>query len=261
MWRHIKRVFFVLLTLVVLGVAGFIIAFAVTVAGDSPMSDSETLGGRTKQIKDGFSSAGVIDTGAGTVALVDCGTDKAAKTILAELGRRNLGKEAVKAIFLTHGHPDHTGGCAVFGGADVYALAAEKDLVEGRTKANAPLSKLMPRRDTGARVTRTLTDGQEVTVGDVVVTAYALPGHTAGSAAYLADGVLFLGDGAAANKNGKLTPAKYLFSDDQAQANASLVALARKLEPRAAEVKTLELAHTGTLLGLQPLRDFASAHP
>ena len=53
-----------------------------------------------------------------------------------------------------------------------------------------------------------------------------------------------------------MTPPKYLFSDDQKQGIASLEALAKKLEPRASEVKTLEFAHTGTLSGFEPLRNF-----
>jgi glyoxylase-like metal-dependent hydrolase (beta-lactamase superfamily II) len=256
-WRTIKRIFFGLLTLVVLAVAGVIIAFAVTMSGDSTMSDSETLSEHAKQIKDGFVSAGVIDVGSGGVALVDCGNDKEAKAIVAELGRRNLAKDAVHAIFLTHGHGDHTAGCAAFPKAEVYALAAEKDLVEGRAKGKGPATRFMPAKDTGVRVTHPLADGDEVTVGDVHVTAFALPGHTSGSAAYLADGVLFFGDAATGDKHGKVAPAKYLFSDDQNEAIASLQSLGRKLAPRAADIKTLEFAHSGTLSGFEPLRTFS----
>ncbi len=257
MSRRIKRVIFSVLAVIVVLIATPVIAFMITMAGDSPIHDGEALGTRGKQVKDGFVSAGVIDTGNGTVALVDCTNDKDAKAIVADLESRKLGKDAVKAIFITHGHGDHANGCGVFSKAETYAMAAEKDLIEGRAKASGPITKFFPAKDSGLRVTHFLADGDEVTVGDVKVTAFALPGHTAGSAVYLIDGVLYFGDGASANKDGKVTAPKYLFSDSQAQGIASLKALEQKLEPRAAEIKTLEFAHTGTLSGFEPLRTFA----
>jgi len=255
--RRIKRVIFAILGLIVVVVATPVIAFAITMAGDSPIVDGAALGEHGKQIKDGFVSVGVIDTGSGTVALIDCGDDKQAKAVIAELDRRKLGKDAVKAVFLTHGHGDHTGGCAAFPKAEVYAMAAEKDLIEGRAKSKGPMTKLMGAKDSGLRVTHPLADGDDTVLGDVHITSFALPGHTAGSAVYLIDGVLYFGDGASANKDGKVTPAKYLFSDDQQQDITSLKSLEQKLEPRAAEIKTLEFAHTGTLSGFEPLRAFA----
>jgi glyoxylase-like metal-dependent hydrolase (beta-lactamase superfamily II) len=257
MKRRTKRVIFSVIGVIVVLVATPFVAFAITMAGDSPIQGGEALGAHAKQIKDGFVSVGMIDTGGGTLALVDCGNDKEAKAVIAELDARKLGKDAVKAIFLTHGHADHAAGCAVFPKAEVYAMAAEKDLLEGRAKGTGPVTRLFPAKDSGVRVTHPLADGEEVTVGDMHVTAFALPGHTAGSAVYLIDGVLYFGDGASANKDGKVTPAKYLFSDDQKQDIASLKALEQKLEPRAAEIKTLEFAHTGTLPGFEPLRAFA----
>ncbi len=256
MTRRTKRVIFVILGIVVLLVASPFVAFAITMAGDSPIADGAPLGEHGKQIKDGFVSVGVIDTGDGAVALVDCGDDKQGKAIIAELERRKLGKDAVKAVFLTHGHGDHVGGCAMFPKAEVYAMATERDLLEGKAKAKGPMTSFFPAKDSGVRITHELTDGMEVTVGNEKVTAFALPGHTQGSAVYFIDGVLYFGDGASANKDGKVTPAKYLFSDDQKQDIASLKSLAQKLEPRAAEVKTLEFAHTGTLSGFEPLRTF-----
>jgi len=253
---RIKRILLGIGGVVVAVVAVPVVAFAVTMAGDSPQKDGEALGSRAKQIKDGFSSVGMIDIGDKGVALVDCGDDKEGKAVIAELKRRNLDESAVKALFITHGHPDHTDGCAKFPKAETYAMAAEKDLIEGKAAAKGPMAKMFGAKDVGARVTHTLQDGEVVKIGDVEVTAFAVPGHTAGSAVYFADGVLYFGDAASGSKEGKVTPPKYLFSDDQKQGIASLQALAKKLEPRASEVKTLEFAHTGTLSGFEPLRNF-----
>jgi len=253
---RLKRILLGLGAVVVVVVGVPAVAIGITLAGDSPVKDGEALGSRAKQIKDGMVTVGMIDIGGGGVALIDCGNDKDAKAIHAELAKRSLDESAVKAIFLTHGHADHTGGCAKFPKAETYALAAEKDVVEGRAAAKGFLPKLMGAKDVGARVTHTLADGDHVTVGDVDVSVFAVPGHTAGSAVYLADGVLYFGDAASAHKEGKMTPAKYLFSDDQKQDIDALKALAMKLEPRASEIKTLEFAHTGTLSGFEPLRNF-----
>ena len=105
-------------------------------------------------------------------------------------------------------------------------------------------------------VTRPLKDGETVRVGDVDVRVFALPGHTGGSAAYLARGLLFLGDSADANKNGELVPARWIFSDDLEQNRASLKALAAKLEP--GQVKYLVFAHSGVLDTDAALRAFAA---
>lgn len=257
MKKRTKRILVGVGVVIVALVASPFAAFAITTANDAPIVDGAPLGTRGKQVKDGFVSAAVLDIGGGKIALVDCGNDKEAKAVLAELGRRNLGADAVTAVFVTHGHADHVAGCAKFPKAEIYAMAADKDLIEGRAKGHGPATRWMGAHDSGVRVGHALSDGDEVTIGELAVTAFALPGHTAGSAVYLADGVLYFGDGASSSKDGKLTPAKYLFSDDQKQDIASLGALEQRLEPRAAEIKTLEFAHSGTLSGFEPLRAFA----
>ena len=95
-------------------------------------------------------------------------------------------------------------------------------------------------------------------LGQISVRVFAIPGHTAGSAAYLVNGVLFLGDAADATSNGGLRGAPWLFSDDQAQDRASLVALPQRLSQEGADVKAIAFAHSGVLAnGLAPLMAFA----
>ena len=64
------------------------------------------------------------------------GKDGSGSAILAALSRRGLSPAAVSAIFLTHGHGDHTAGCKLFPGAEVYALQSELELIGGDVKVH-----------------------------------------------------------------------------------------------------------------------------
>jgi len=209
-------------------------------------------------VKDGIVSIAVVPVNANEVALIDAGNDASGKAILAELSRRHLGPEAVTAILLTHGHPDHTAAIRLFGKAQVMALEPDVALVEGTAGAGGPLTRLMPVRPTGVKVTRALHDGDTVTLGQVAVHVFAVPGHTQGSAAYLVNGVLFLGDAADMYNDGAMKGSAWIFTDNQAQDRASLVRLDRRLVQEGADVKAIGFAHEGVVAkGLAPLDEFA----
>jgi glyoxylase-like metal-dependent hydrolase (beta-lactamase superfamily II) len=252
-----KRILKIVAVVLVLLIAVPVVALVLTMSRLGSVQDGAVLEGATRVVKDGYVSLYVLDVGPGKVALVDAGVDAEGKALLAELSRRGLTADAVEAIFITHGHTDHVAAAARFPKARVYALAADVPLAEGRGKSLGPLTRLLPQRDTGARVTHPLADGDVIPVGDTTVRVFAIPGHTPGSAAYLARGVLFLGDSADAGKKGQVVQAAYIFSDDMEQNRASLQQLASRLEPFASEVRVLAFSHSGTLTGLEPLRAFA----
>ena len=204
-------------------------------------------------IQDQHVGVGAITSSAGMI-LVDCGVSADGAAIQAALGG-----QPVAAIFLSHGHSDHVAGCPQFPGAAIYALSEEVAHVEGRAASHGPLPGLLPLSPRPFQVTRALTDGETVMVGETAVTALWLPGHTAGSAAYLIDGVLFLGDAARSSSAGQLRNAPWVFSDDLTQSAASLQALARRLAPRWPELRYIVLSHTGTLEGSEALRVLAEA--
>jgi len=249
--RGLKIATAVVLVLVAIPVVFFGSAFI----GTSRIEDGVEMGS-VRVVKDGFVDVGVVDLGGGKVALIDAGVDKDGKAILAELSRRNLGPAAVEAILLTHGHGDHLAGCHLFPSAPVYALAGDVGLAEGREASKGPVGKLMGIQPTGVKIARPLADGETLTLGSRSIRVFSIPGHTAGSAAYLVDGVLFLGDSAGASKDGKILPAPWQFSEDGPQNRASLHTLAERLRPSAAEVKALVPAHSGVLKGLDPLLAF-----
>ena len=101
-------------------------------------------------------------------------------------------------------------------------------------------------------------DGETYMLNQVPVRVFGVPGHTAGSAAYLIDGVLFLGDAADTTSGGTIIQSPWVFSDSQAQDRASLVRLDKRLMQDGTNVTALEFAHSGVLVkGLAPLTAFA----
>ncbi len=250
-----------ILKLLALAVLLVVLAFGAVVfasfSGISPIQDGQRLDG-VQVVKDGIVACYLVDLGSDReVALVDACNDKAGTAILAALARRGLGPEAVKAILLTHGDKDHTAGVLAFPKVPVMALAPDVPLAEG--KEVRALKWLFSPKDTGVRVGRALADGETVDVSGVSFRVLAVPGHTKGSAAFLARGVLFVGDSAEATSEGALTRAKRLTSDDVAQNVGSLVTLAGRLAPSAAEIKAIAPAHSGVLTGgLAPLTGFAA---
>lgn len=251
-----KRVLKIVGLLVLVLVIGVISLLAVTFMGRRSLMDGQEIA-RIRVVADGFASLAVIPISDRQVALIDAGEDEAGEAILRELRRRQMGADAVAAILLTHGHPDHAGAIRRFPQAQVMALEAEVPLVEGRAGARGPLPRLFPVNPTGVTVTRVLQDGDVVTLGDAAIRVYAVPGHTAGSAAYFVNGVLLVGDSADVASDGTLQGSPWIFSDSQAENRASLVRLEQRLVSDGAKVTTIVPSHSGTADGLAPLTAFA----
>lgn len=197
-------------------------------------------------LQDGIVSLAVVPAGPNRVVLIDGGNDTSGEAVLAELSRRNLTPDAVEAILVTHGHPDHTAAAMALPRAELMALDAEAESIESA----------------GIKVARRLQDGQLVTIGDTQIRVFAIPGHSPGHAAYVVNGVLFLGDAAIADRNGILQNAHWFFSDDTDQNRASLNRLHERLVRENVEIKAIACAHSGVLTnGMTALAAFAQAAP
>ena len=196
-------------------------------------------------------SFAVVPVGPDEVVLIDGGFDTSGEAVLADLSRRNLTPDAVRAILLTHGHGDHMGAIVAFPQAEVMALEAEVGLIEEGAQGPA-----------GVQVTSPLHDGQTVTIGDTQIRVFAVPGHSQGHAAYVVNGVLFLGDAAIAGRDGTLLNAHWFFSEDTDQNRASLTTLYERLVRENVEIRAIACAHSGVLTnGITPLAAFAQAVP
>ncbi len=97
------------------------------------------------------------------------------------------------------------------------ALGPDVALVEGLAGAHSPLARLMPVAPTDAEPAHAFMDGETYTLNQVPVRVFGVPGHTAGSAAYLINGVLFLGDAGDVGSDGTIKQSPWIFSDSQAQ--------------------------------------------
>ena len=126
MKRFLKILGLVVLLLIV-AVVGIV---AATFMGRQSITDGLEVN-NVRIVKDGITSVGVFPVGDRQVGLIDAGTDAEGAAILAELTRRQLGPDAVVAIFITHGHQDHTAAIRKFPNAQVMALDLEVGRVEG----------------------------------------------------------------------------------------------------------------------------------
>jgi glyoxylase-like metal-dependent hydrolase (beta-lactamase superfamily II) len=247
----------VVVILLVVAVGGLV---AYTFMGRRAIMDGQEING-VRVVEDGITSLAVVTIDGRQVVLVDAGNDANGQAILTELTRRGLGPEAVSTILLTHGHQDHIAAVHLFPNAQVMALEAEVPLVEGRVGARGPVTRLFPVRPTGITVSRQLQNGDVVTVGNTTFRVYAVPGHTVGSAAYLVNGVLLIGDSADVTSAGALQGSPWIFSDSQSDNRASLRRLEQQLVADGADVRAIVPAHSGAIEGIGALTALVRATP
>ncbi|MFK7927090.1 MAG: MBL fold metallo-hydrolase [Myxococcota bacterium] len=242
------------LALLAIPVGIVVVGFAMAFMSNLPATDGETLAdGQVTLVKDSFVNLYVVDAGEG-VLLIDAG--QSAESVVAAVAKHGVEPADVRAIFLTHGHGDHTGGIAAFPTAKVYALAAEQPILTGQVAPPGPMSVMMGKHDSHATLERELLDGDRVQVGEVEVQVFSTPGHTPGSAVYLVRGVVFFGDTAGASVDGTVEGSPWVFSGDVGQNHASLVDLAKKVDPDS--IVGLAFGHTGTMQGGSGLAAFAA---
>ena len=251
---------------VLMGIGGFVVVMlmgfgsvmGMTFSGLKAMPDGQELPGGARRVVNGYTSAYLLPMGEKELALIDCTDDVDATAIKTELQRRGLGVEAVKVIFVTHGHPDHITGCKAFSGAQVFIGDGEQALVEGTGASKGPLPGMMGAQPQlaikGARVFK---DGEVIEVGTLEVRAFVIPVHSAGSAAFLVNGALYMGDSLTMNSDDTVRPAPWVFSDDRATNVSSIKRLGKLLAPEAAEVKAIVPSHSGSTDSLKPLVDYA----
>jgi len=132
--------------------------------------------------------------------LFDCGLDeRQIETIDDTIRYWGLADIPLKHVFLTHGHFDHAGNARYYEdkGVTVYAGQADAQAVMSASDCTIGFAFLGKRFQACQRV-EAVSDGQQFLIGNTVVEAIAVPGHTQGSMLYRVkkDGkhVIFAGD-------------------------------------------------------------------
>ncbi|MBO4431999.1 MAG: MBL fold metallo-hydrolase [Clostridia bacterium] len=121
--------------------------------------------------------------------VVDCG--KYNENVAAFL-RGNADKSRI--ILLTHAHFDHIGGAEELREKTGVPIAIGKTEAQGLADPKYNLSGKFGKPIHPFKADYEILDEQTVTVGDLKIKAYEMPGHTKGSMVYLAGNNLFSGD-------------------------------------------------------------------
>ena len=133
----------------------------------------------------------VVDEVSKEAILIDC-SDYVAE-IIDYVKENNL---TVKYILLTHGHFDHVLGINRMNevlGAKVYVHEGDKEQVVN-TRAVMTMFGLPTEGVENPKITATLSDAGELTLGNQVIKVIETPGHTPGGVCYLIGDCLFSGD-------------------------------------------------------------------
>ena len=133
----------------------------------------------------------VVDEVSKEAILIDC--SDYVEEIIDYVKKNNL---KVKYILLTHGHFDHVLGINRMNevlGAKVYVHEGDKEQVVN-TRAVMTMFGLPTEGVENPKITTTLSDAGELTLGNQVIKVIETPGHTPGGVCYLIGDCLFSGD-------------------------------------------------------------------
>lgn len=162
------------------------------------------------------------------IVAIDLGWWGSTREISRRLRELGTSPKEVRHVFLTHSHRDHIGAWRLVRGSQFYLSQAELPrLIGGQThEAWIPrlAEQLKPSELPHDGDLRVLTFSRDTVfvLGRDTLFAFVVPGHTAGSAAYLFRGVLFLGDAATFSRFWGFGPARRGYTDNRALAVESL---------------------------------------
>lgn len=170
------------------------------------------------------------------VIVIDLGWFGAEDALRKGLERLGATREDVVAVFLTHSHRDHITGWKLLHEVPFYLAAAEVPRFLGAVSHGGPVPRIahdvLPadRPEPGEVEIRAFSTDTAFAFGADTVRAFLVPGHTAGSVAYLFRHVLFAGDAITHMPLLGFGEAMTIYSDDVARSEASVASLRERLE-------------------------------
>ena len=218
-----KKILITLACILALPVLGVVALVAIREPPDGPRVEAAP---GVVGIEAGGAYAWIVRTPHGAV-LIDAGLDATGAALIAELKAQRVEPAEVRAILLTHGHPDHYAAAARFEKAAVVIGSDDQAMLRGDRSHYSPFGRVMgallPLPPPPGPVTA-VRGGEQLRFDDAVFTVIATPGHSPGSVMYLYRAVLFTGDSLMRKKDGvAIVPS--LFSEDRDRNHASLSAL------------------------------------
>lgn len=172
----------------------------------------------------------VARTDSGVIA-IDLGWTGIEEALPALLARVDADTTDVRFVFLTHAHRDHIAGWPlvrqarfILGADEVPLLTGDSGYVGWATRMSDELNAY-PRPAPGDLHLIPLTGDSTIVLGRDTVHAFAIPGHTPGTMAYLFRGILFAGDAVNWRPGTGFQGARPEFSDSVERSRESLRAL------------------------------------
>ena len=130
-------------------------------------------------------SSHIIDTGEGLI-LLDTSYPQTVDVMLENIKKLGFDLKDIKILLHSHGHVDHIGGTALLQkmtGAKVYIGAGDADMVTGVSKTDFAEELGFEFKDYFTPDVL-LNDGDEIRLGNTVITCKHTPGHTPGTMSY-----------------------------------------------------------------------------
>jgi glyoxylase-like metal-dependent hydrolase (beta-lactamase superfamily II) len=176
-------------------------------------------------------------TDSGVIA-VDLGWVSAGPALRGGLRRLGADTSEVTEVFLTHSHRDHIRGWRAVRGATFHLALPDLPTFTGgvghRDLSSRVAAAVFPHAypgETDSLDVRPFASDTLYALGSDTLRAFTMPGHTAGSAAYLFRHVLFVGDALAYTYLGGFRLAKRPFTVDWDQNRASVASLWDRVAP------------------------------
>ena len=120
----------------------------------------------------------LVTTPAGDI-LINPNYEQSVPLIRESVEKLGFRMSDIKIILISHAHDDHAAGCALakrLSGARLMVMDADVPVIEGGGKGDfAYTARWAP-----AKVDKVLHDGEQVRLGEMVLTAHLTPGHTKG---------------------------------------------------------------------------------